>query len=165
MGLIACNKEKNKPGPDPKNEGVITMTTDKNKEEDIALQFYKDDAPIVEGATKNGKETIDGDWKKQTYTLKAHNITIKGKVTRLDCRGCGLTSLDASKNTQLTDLNCSNNSLGTLDVKNNTKLSSLFCYGNRLKAATLSLPDLKGKDGATIYFRHEKIKIQKLTRQ
>ena len=82
MGFMACNKEKNKPGPDPKKEGVITMTTDKNSEEDIALQFYKDDAPIVEGATKNGEETIDGDWKKQTYTLKAQNITIKGKGSR-----------------------------------------------------------------------------------
>ena len=165
MGLMSCNKEKNKPGPDPKNEGVITMTTDKNSGDEITLEFDKDDAPVLEGATKKGEETINGDWKNQAYTIKAQNITIKGKVTRLDCSGCDLTSLDVSKSTKLTSLNCSNNSLSALDVSKNTKLFYLFCYGNKLKAATLSLPDLKGKEQASLYFRHEKIKTQKLTRQ
>ena len=137
MGLMSCNKEKNKPGPEPKKEGII-MTTEKNIGDDITLKFHKDDAPVVEGATKNGEEAIEGEWKKQTYTLKAKNITIKGKVTWLDCSRCGLNSLDVSNNRGLTNLDCGYNTIQTLDVSKNTKLTELSCYGCGLNSLDVS---------------------------
>ena len=51
----------------------------------------------------------------------------------LDTLYCGynkLTSLDVSKNTELTYLDCGSNQLTALDVSKNTKLTALRCYSN-----------------------------------
>lgn len=152
IGLIACNKDKNKPGPEPKQEDII-MTTKKNPGEEISLQFYKNDAPVVEGATMKQEVKIDDKWKKQTYKLTAKNINIIGKVTRLKCSDCGLTSLDVSKNTQLIELYCEKNNLQYLDVSKNTKLSTLSCLNNNISADNLLLPDLTGKKQGALYFK------------
>jgi len=49
-----------------------------------------------------------------------------------------LTSLDVSKNGNLTSLSCYNNKLTTLDVSKNTLLTSLNCSGNKLTALDVS---------------------------
>ena len=99
----------------------------------------------------SGSGTIEMDWGDgsagETYTLSpaivsySHNysetssgmITIEGEgVVYLDCKNLQLTSLDVSKNFELTDLNCSNNQLMDLDVRNNTALKVLNCSNNLL---------------------------------
>ena len=53
-------------------------------------------------------------------------------LTKLDCSGNNLTSLDVSKNTALTELYCSWNQLTSLDVSKNTALTKLWCNRNQL---------------------------------
>ena len=79
-------------------------------------------------------------------------------LTRLNCGGNQLTTLDVSKNTALTDLGCyknqltsldvsgctaltnlqcNYNQLTTLDVSKNTALKELYCYKNRIKGKAM----------------------------
>ncbi len=60
------------------------------------------------------------------------------KVQELKCDGCGLTSLDLSRLTNLTSVNCQNNLLTTLDVSHNTKLRSCYVNQNQLFALDVS---------------------------
>ena len=60
------------------------------------------------------------------------------ELTRLDCSGNQLTSLDVSKNTALTSLSCSGNQLTSLDVSKNTALWDLYCGGNQLTSLDVS---------------------------
>ena len=53
-------------------------------------------------------------------------------LTKLNCSGNNLTSLDVSKNTALTELYCSWNQLTSLDVSKNTALTKLWCNRNQL---------------------------------
>lgn len=59
-------------------------------------------------------------------------------LTRLNCRGNELTSLDVSKNVNLTDLDCSDNKLGVLDVSKNVNLENLDCGNNKLTGLDIS---------------------------
>ena len=57
-----------------------------------------------------------------------------------------LTSLDLSKNTELTMLYCNGNQLTSLDLSKNTALKHLYCYKNKIRgdqmaALVNSLPD------------------------
>ena len=56
-----------------------------------------------------------------------------------------LTTLDVSKNTELTDLSCGGNALTALNVSKNTKLTGLFCGRNQLTTLDVS------KNTALIY--------------
>ncbi len=56
------------------------------------------------------------------------------KLSLLKCGGNKLTTLDITKNTELTQLACYVNQLTTLNVAENTKLGALFCEQNALKA-------------------------------
>ena len=53
-------------------------------------------------------------------------------ITALYCYSNQLTSLDLSRNINLTYLNCGSNRLTSLNVLSNNKLTDLFCYGNQL---------------------------------
>ncbi|KFC20251.1 T9SS type A sorting domain-containing protein [Chryseobacterium sp. FH1] len=52
------------------------------------------------------------------------------KITKLDCGGNQLTSVDVSKNTNLTTLWTGNNLLTSLDVSSNTTLTDFACNNN-----------------------------------
>ena len=56
----------------------------------------------------------------------------------LDCRRCGITSLDLSANTKLRYLYCNDNKLTSLDLSANTQLYYLDCYNNQLQSLDLS---------------------------
>ena len=53
-------------------------------------------------------------------------------ITKLEVNANGLSSLDVSKNTELTTLICFKNSIKTLDLSKNTKLTSIHCYYNSI---------------------------------
>ncbi|MTH15276.1 T9SS type A sorting domain-containing protein [Flavobacterium sp. LC2016-01] len=55
-------------------------------------------------------------------------------LINLNCGQTGLTSLDVSKNKNLTILDCHNNGLKTLDISKNTNLTFLTCESNYLQA-------------------------------
>ena len=59
-------------------------------------------------------------------------------LKKLYCGGCGLTSLDVSKNRALTYLSCRDNQLTSLDVSQNTQLTELLCYKNELESLNVS---------------------------
>ena len=65
-------------------------------------------------------------------SASAHNITITGNILNLGCSHNQLTTLDVSRNIELTVLSCVNNQLTTLDVSRNTKLRELYCFMNQL---------------------------------
>ncbi|MDQ6470156.1 T9SS type A sorting domain-containing protein [Flavobacterium sp. LHD-80] len=59
-------------------------------------------------------------------------------LTALDCSGNKLTSLDLSKNNKLKSLNFSYNALTAIDLSANVNLTSLSAYGNELSTLDLS---------------------------
>ncbi|MNQ73493.1 Internalin-J precursor [compost metagenome] len=59
-------------------------------------------------------------------------------LTRLDCMGNQLTTLDVSKNIALTELFCGDNQLTTLEVSRNPNLKILECSYNKLTSLNLS---------------------------
>ena len=52
-------------------------------------------------------------------------------MTALGCGKNQLTSLDVSKNTELTELYCHSNQLTSLDISKNTELTELSCANNQ----------------------------------
>jgi Leucine-rich repeat (LRR) protein len=124
-------------GSEPEN--YITMTTSLPVNSTINLFYYTDGKNTIDGATKNVSGT-------DSYTLTKQTVTIKAKVTYLECYGNNLTSLDLSHSTALEELNCNSNNLTTLDLSHNTKLKVITCYGNKFKDSVMdaliaSLPD------------------------
>ena len=82
--------------------------------------------------------------------LADHNIeSLEGigffsALKTLTIKANKLSSLDVSKNTELTSLNCNNNQLTTLDVSSNKKLESLYCDKNQLTSLNVSgSPELR----------------------
>lgn len=59
-------------------------------------------------------------------------------LTRLDCMGNQLTTLDVSKNIALTELFCGDNHLTSLDVSRNPNLKILECSYNKLTSLDVS---------------------------
>ena len=60
-------------------------------------------------------------------------------LKELICYGNELTSLDVSKNTELTRLACGQNQIKSLDLSKNTKMENLHCANNQLTALDVSM--------------------------
>lgn len=71
-------------------------------------------------------ETIDFEWDDQVKNLTG--LSVFTNLKRLSCAGTGITSIDLSKNPELTELDCTYTELDALNVRNNTKLQKLECY-------------------------------------
>ena len=76
--------------------------------------------------------------------ISTYTITISGEnITHLNCMNHEqinhFTSLDISKNTELTALHCAFNRLLNLDVSNNIKLTDLYCFSNPLTNLNLKM--------------------------
>ena len=77
--------------------------------------------------------------------LTTLDVSKNTELTYLYCGYNNLTTLDVSKNTELTCLYCEYNNLTTLDVSKNTALKYLHCYNNQLTTLDVS------KNTALIY--------------
>ena len=64
-------------------------------------------------------------------------IAYFANLTTLSCQHNGLKELNLEYNKYLTDLNCSYNQLTTLDVSKNAELSALRCYNNGMEKLNL----------------------------
>ena len=70
--------------------------------------------------------------------LTSLDVSKNTELTYLDCGSNQLTALDVSKNTKLTAFGCGYNQLTALDVSKNTKLTALRCYSNELTELDVS---------------------------
>ena len=115
-------------------QGVITMTTTKAVGETITLVIKADGGVTIEGV----KSFLQPDGRTAYYALTSQTIVIRGDVTKLDCRGNQLTSLDVSGCTSLTTLDCSYSQLTSLKVSGSTALTELYCRSNQLTSLDVS---------------------------
>ena len=84
------------------------------------------------------------------------DVSKNTELTYLGCSNCQLTSLDVSNNTKLTYLSCDRNNLTSLEVSQNTALKNLSIYSNQIKGAEMdalveSLPTVSGGTMYVIY--------------
>jgi len=124
--------------PPTGNEGIITMTTEKNGLFEpivagigmITIDYGGDGYPIPFPIPKS----MDGEYINLNpgYTLdgKLRTITITGNIVGLLCFDEQLTDLDVSGCRSLEYLGCVSNQLTSLDVSNNTALKFLHCQYN-----------------------------------
>ena len=108
---------------------------DKTFREYLLKQFDKDGNGVLTPAERYAVTEIDVNSKNIT-SLKG--IEFFPNLKKLDCGHNRLTSLDVSKNTELTYLKCSYNRLTELDVSKNTELTYLDCGYNRLTELDVS---------------------------
>ena len=101
----------------------------------LLKQFDKDHNGTLYPAERYAVTEIDVNDKNIT-SLKG--IEFFPNLKKLDCGHNRLTSLDVSKNTELTYLKCSYNRLTELDVSKNTELTYLDCGYNRLTELDVS---------------------------
>ena len=126
-------------------EGVITMTTSKAVGEKIKLGIVANGDVVIEGVSEMPQLGRN----RNNYTLTSQTITIRGDVTKLDCFGNQLTSLNASGCTALTELDCQDNQLSGLDLTQNSTLTELDCSRNKLE--NLDLSACSNLEGLTCY--------------
>ena len=115
-------------------EGVITMTTSKAVGGKVELEFKSNGNVVIEGVSEMPQLGRN----RNSYTLTSQTIIIRGDVTKLDCFGNQLTSLNASGCTALTELDCQDNRLTSLNVSGCTALTKLDCQDNQLSGLDLS---------------------------
>lgn len=132
-------------------DGIMTITTTKNLNSSITLNFEADAANQAGvWIDLNGNGLMDTGEKVTTfatdasYTIQAQTIRIYGKITTFECHDSNLTTLDVSKNTYLTNLDCSRNALTSLNVSQNTALEGLSCSSNLFTALSVSSNTLLG---------------------
>ena len=101
----------------------------------LLKQFDKDHNGTLYPAERYAVTEIDVNDKNIT-SLKG--IEFFPNLQKLSCWDNRLTSLDVSKNTELTYLKCSYNRLTELDVSKNTELTYLDCGYNRLTELDVS---------------------------
>ena len=101
----------------------------------LLKQFDKDGNGVMTPAERYAVTEIDVNDKNIT-SLKG--IEFFPNLKKLNCGHNRLTSLDVSKNTELTYLKCSYNRLTELDVSKNTELTYLDCGYNRLTELDVS---------------------------
>ena len=66
------------------------------------------------------------------------DVSKNKQLTKLYCGDIGITTLDVSKNEQLTELNCYNTGITTLDVSNNKQLTELYCNNTSITTLDVS---------------------------
>ncbi|MDY6122679.1 MAG: hypothetical protein SPI72_06385, partial [Porphyromonas sp.] len=116
---------------------VAVMTTEKNVGDEIELKFSPLDVPMLMGATEISSK-LESTWVVRKYKLTSKKISIRGKVTLLNCSNNQISSLNLSKNTELEHLLCNSNQLTSLDLSQNKKLTVLECRSNQLTSLNLS---------------------------
>ena len=102
---------------------------DKTFREYLLKQFDKDGNGVLTPAERYAVTEIDVENK---YISNLSGIEFFPNLKKLNCGHNRLTSLDVSKNTELTYLKCSYNRLTELDMSKNTELTYLDCGSNKI---------------------------------
>ena len=93
--------------------------------------------------------------------LEINNV----RLIFLGCLGCeSLTKLEAGKNKRLEYLDCSGcKELSELDLRNNSELKQLYCRGTKITGDALKLPQVKGDENGSLFFKYGSDTEQKLS--
>ena len=132
---VTVSFESNGTTPTPMPQAVLTLDPD-NLNIKIRVVTEDDSDVQVEGCNKTTLKSKD-------YTsLRANGttVTLKGKITELDCDENKLTAVGVQGLTSLKELSCSKNQLIALNVSGLTALQKLKCQGNQL--TSLDVKDL-----------------------
>ena len=200
IGLASCSKNK-------ADEDVIYMTTNRAIEEQITLNFEKNDGPITVAGAEVLESSELGGMVAIKYKVKTQDIAVKGFVTQFDCSNCDLTylnvrgkkelkelycnfnpalskleinnvhliylgclgcvcltKLEAGKNKRLEYLDCSGcKELSELNLRNNSELKQLHCRGTKITGDALKLPQVKGNENGSLFFKYGSDTEQKLS--
>ena len=132
---VTVSFESNGTTPTPMPQAVLTLDPDNLN---IKIRVVTEDGSDVqvEGCNKTTLKSKD-------YTsLRANGttVTLKGKITELDCDENKLTAVGVQGLTSLKELSCSKNQLTALNVQGLTALQKLKCQGNQL--TSLDVKDL-----------------------
>lgn len=93
---------------------------------------------LLSNATISGGVEKGQYYGEYTVVDPSQDIVISGKVEQLECYGCQLTTLDATKDPYLQILRCYNNQLTQLDLSANAELNTLDCNTNKLSSLDVS---------------------------
>lgn len=117
----------------------MTLTTTKEIGQEIILKIsaaMTDQSSVWIDLNNNGvrdvQEDIPNFRDRLGYRIGAKTVTVYGKVSLFECHSNSLTSLDVSRNPDLTSLDCESNQIATLDVTHNPNLAFLYVNGNKL---------------------------------
>ena len=120
----------------------ITLTVKQGAEIKLYFSGSPSDVWVKVTGVENEKEekvttSLAG---KKEYKATGTTVTVYGAITVFGCSDNegNLTTLDVSKNGNLTRLDCSDNRLSSLDVSENGNLTYLFCSNNRLSSLDVS---------------------------
>ena len=114
---------------------TVILTLSPNKHNISISAKTADDSDIqVEGCTETTLKSDELTELHATGTV----VTLKGKITELNCNGNQLTALNVQGLTALEELLCSNNQLTDLDVQGLTTLKTLRCNNNQLTSLNVS---------------------------
>ena len=118
-----------------KLSGVFTWKTSNNfkvlTKLNIGAKFFNG---VFDGRYFKNLEYLDCDGDYLTSLDVSKNVNL----TELYCDRNQLKTLDVSKNVNLINLNCSFNPITFLDISKNVNLKQLKCYYNKLKALDVS---------------------------
>jgi len=111
----------------PEEKAVLTLGSTKK---DIKVKAVTSDGSAIAVEGCNEKTLESG----VEATLKAtgETVTLKGKLTELECNWNQLTALDVQGLAALQKLSCHYNQLSTLNVQGLTALQMLDCISNQL---------------------------------
>ena len=120
----------------------ITLTVKQGAEIKLDFSGSPSDVWVKVTGVENEKEekvttSLAG---KKEYKATGTTLIVYGAITVFGCSDNegNLTTLDVSRNGNLTYLNCSNNQLSSLDVSRNGNLTKLYCYHNQLSSLDVS---------------------------
>ena len=121
------------PSTPPSDTAILTLNPNKLK---INIEAKTADGSDiqVEGCTE---KTLASDEDAELHATGTV-VTLKGKITELNCNGNQLVALNVQGLTALEELLCRNNQLTTLDVSGLTTLKELGCNGNQLTSLNVS---------------------------
>lgn len=104
------------------DESTIVFKTNKAIGEAFALLVGAKEEIRIKGATYNDKGQL---------VLTANEVTLYGKMTKLDCNTNKITSIVITNQPQLKELYCDDNELKTIEFDNVPQLSTLYCGNNK----------------------------------
>jgi len=112
---------------------ILTLSPDKLTI-NIEAKTADGSAIDVEGCTE---KTLASDENAELHATGT-TVTLRGKITELNCNSNQLTALNVKGCTALEELLCSNNQLTDLDVQGLTTLKTLRCNNNQLTSLNVS---------------------------
>ena len=122
---------------------AVVINTNKSIGQTISFGTDVEDVYVL-GATKVKEPYYKYDQYNFEYKITSQTIVISGKISMLDIKKEGITSIDLSRLSDIKELYISENPLTKLDVSKNTQLTLLACNKCGLNALDVTKNTLLG---------------------